>query len=221
MILSSLSYKGGVGKSTLAQNLAVYLAHQDYKTCIVDCDESAASTRWSGVRQENDTEPIVTVFPMTNPKALINMVKELYANYDVIIIDGPPSLFPIVSKILLLSHLIIIPVTPKGGSDIWVTQDFLERYEEVQQQKETRTPAYFVLNMYRDNYNLHKAFAGALEEFGADYDVRVLQTRLGELVHFGEANSAGLGVIEYSNGKAARIVRELGDEIIQLSQTKK
>ena len=218
MIISSASYKGGVGKSTVSQNLAVYFAHSGYKVCIVDCDESAATTKWAGVRQEKGIEPFIQIIQMTNPKTIIGTVNGLYKDHDVVIIDSPPSLFPIVSKIILLSHLIVIPVTPKGGSDIWVTQDFLERYEEVQQQKEERTPAFFLLNMFKDNYNLHKAFANALDEYGKDYGVGVLETRFNELVHFGEANQAGQGVFEYSKGKAKTEVAKLGKEIIQISE---
>ena len=134
MIIGSISYKGGVGKSTLAQNLAVTLAAQNYKVCIVDADEAAATTRWFAIRQER--EPVVNVVQMTDPKAIVPSVKTLYKDYDVVIIDGPPSLFPIVSKIMLLSHIIIIPVVPKGGSDFWVTEDFLVRYNEVQEEKD-------------------------------------------------------------------------------------
>ncbi len=44
MILSSISYKGGVGKSTISQNLAVLFAKQKYRVCIVDADESGSSS---------------------------------------------------------------------------------------------------------------------------------------------------------------------------------
>ena len=53
MIISSISYKGGVGKSTLAQNLAVALALDNYKVCIIDADESAATTRWFAIRHQH------------------------------------------------------------------------------------------------------------------------------------------------------------------------
>ena len=57
MIISCVNYKGGVGKSTLTQNLAVALAHRGYKICIVDADVTAATMDWAEMRHENEIEP--------------------------------------------------------------------------------------------------------------------------------------------------------------------
>lgn len=218
MIIASISYKGGVGKSTLAQNLAVSLATDGYKVCIVDADESAATTKWFAIRQESGKEPFVNVLQMTEAKAIIPSVKALYKDYDAVIIDSPPSLFPIVSKIMLLSHIIIVPIVPKGGSDYWVTEDFLARYSEVQEQKEEKTPAYFLLNMYKDSFNLHKAVVGGLEKLGEQYGVSFLKSKLHERVAYGEANVKGLGAIEHTDMKAKNEILELTKEIIEHAQ---
>jgi chromosome partitioning protein len=218
MIIASISYKGGVGKSTLAQNLAVSLAVDGYKVCIVDADESAATTKWFAIRQESGKEPFVNVLQMTEAKAIIPSVKALYKDYDAVIIDSPPSLFPIVSKIMLLSHIIIVPIVPKGGSDYWVTEDFLARYSEVQEQKEEKTPAYFLLNMYKDSFNLHKAVVGGLEKLGEQYGVSFLKSKLHERVAYGESNVKGLGAIEHTDAKAKNEILELTKEIVEHAQ---
>ncbi|WP_461137387.1 nucleotide-binding protein, partial [Spirosoma terrae] len=53
MIISVTSLKGGVGKSTIAQNLAVCFAHSKYTVCIVDVDTNQSALRWSGLRDED------------------------------------------------------------------------------------------------------------------------------------------------------------------------
>lgn len=219
MIISSVSYKGGVGKSTIAQNLAVMFARKGHKVVLVDSDESAASSKWAAARAENEIEPFIQVVPKLDPRDIIPSVKHLYDDNDIIIIDGPPSLFPIVSKILLLAHVNIVPVTPKGGSDIWVTQDFLNRYEEVKQSSDRVGGAFFVLNMFRDQINLHKAFSEALEENQEEFGVRKLNSILRDRVAFGEANSQGLSVIEYTDPKAKGEVEALYEEIINIYET--
>ena len=50
MIIASISYKGGVGKSTVAQNLAVCFAHLNFKVVIVDTDTNQNSLSWYGAR---------------------------------------------------------------------------------------------------------------------------------------------------------------------------
>lgn len=219
MIISSVSYKGGVGKSTIAQNLAVQFAKTGHKVVLIDSDESAASSKWAAARAENDIEPFIQVVQKLDPRDLIPSVKRLYEDNEIVIIDGPPSLFPIVSKILLVSHVILVPVTPKGGSDIWVTQDFLTRYEEVKQTSEQVGQAFFVLNMYKDNVNLHKAFAEALEESQGEFGVKKLDSILRERVAFGEANSQGLSVVEYSDPKAQAEIEALYAEVVGIYQT--
>lgn len=219
MIISSVSYKGGVGKSTIAQNLAVQFAKNSYKVVLIDSDESAASSKWAANRAENEIEPFIQVIPKLDPRDLIPSVKRLYEDNDIILIDGPPSLFPIVSKILMVSHVILVPVTPKGGSDIWVTQDFLARYEEVKQSIGQVGQAFFILNMYKDNVNLHRAFAEALEENQGEFGVKKLNAVLRERVAFGEANSQGLSVVEYTDEKAKAELEALYQEVVSIYQT--
>lgn len=219
MIISSVSYKGGVGKSTIAQNLAVKFSKDGHKVVLIDADESAASSKWAAARADSEIVPFIQVVQKLDPRDLIPSVKHLYDDNDIVIIDGPPSLFPIVSKILLVSHVILVPVTPKGGSDIWVTQDFLSRYEEVKQTSDQVGQAFFVLNMYKDNVNLHRAFAEALEENQGEFGVRKLEAILRERVAFGEANSQGLAVVEYTDPKAQAEIEALYEEVVGIYQT--
>lgn len=218
MIIASISYKGGVGKSTVARNIAVFVAEQGQKVCIVDADETMATTEWFADRQENENSkiPFVQVVQMTDPKAIIPSVKGLYNDYDVIIIDAPPSINPIASKIMLLAHLIIVPVAPKGKQDYTVTAKFIDRYEEIMQQKEEKTPAYFLLNMYR-NTNFNKAFKEVLQEYGETTQIGLLDSKLSELTDHAEATQEGLTAYEYSRGKARREIKAMCEELIGIA----
>ena len=154
---------------------------------------------------------------MTDPKAIIPSVKGLYENYDVVIIDAPPSINPIASKIMLLAHLIIIPVAPKGKQDYTVTAKFVDRYEEIMQQKEEKTPAYFLLNMFR-NTNFNKAFEEVLHEYGDTAGIKLLKSKLSELTDHAEATQSGLTAYEYSRGKAKKEIKAMCEEVITIAQ---
>lgn len=219
MIIASISYKGGVGKSTVARNMAVFIAELGQKVCIIDADETMATTEWFADRQENEDtkKPFIQVVQMTDPKAIIPSVKGLYENYDVVIIDAPPSINPIASKIMLLAHLIIIPVAPKGKQDYTVTAKFVDRYEEIMQQKEEKTPAYFLLNMFR-NTNFNKAFEEVLHEYGDTAGIKLLKSKLSELTDHAEATQSGLTAYEYSRGKAKKEIKAMCEEVITIAQ---
>ena len=214
MILSSLSYKGGVGKTTIAQNLAVCLAHTGYKVCILDADTSQNSQSWLGRR--SDALPNIPVYGNTDPKAIMQNIKALYDDYEVIIIDSPPALSKIASKIILASHLLLIPITPTGGSDIWTTEQLLEHYDLIQEQKGSPIPAAFVVNRYRANVRMHQAYLEALAEFEESYRIKTLESRLSDRSAYGEANLQGMGVFEYTNPQARQEVVQLCNEIIRI-----
>ena len=71
MIISCVSYKGGAGKTTVCQNLAVYFAHNGKNVCVIDADGSGATARWSAARETSDGDlPRITVVPITEDGSL-------------------------------------------------------------------------------------------------------------------------------------------------------
>jgi chromosome partitioning protein len=68
MIISVTSLKGGVGKSTVAQNLAVNFAHMKYKVLLIDTDANGSSVRRSGLRTAG--LPAVQVIGLPDAEAL-------------------------------------------------------------------------------------------------------------------------------------------------------
>lgn len=218
MIISSISYKGGVGKSTIAQNLAVSLAHKGHKVCIVDADMANVTVKWSGVRLENEIEPNIPVFGMTDEKALVGTVRQLYNDYDVIIIDSPPSYHPISAKIMLSSHLILMPIKPTGKSELWTARDLLERYSNINDVADRVIPAFFIVNDYEERPSFHKIFVSSLAELGEEFNVKTMETMIHHRIAYGEVNSMGMGVIEYTNKKALTEFNNLTKEVLAAAQ---
>lgn len=209
MILSITSLKGGVGKSTIAQNLAVCFAHSGYKVCIVDADANQSSIRWSGLRKEGS--PAVPVFGLPDGNSLSANIKPLNNDYDIVIIDGTPSLSKVTSKIILLADLLIIPIQP-SGLDMWASEQFLERYHDANEQKERSIPAYFLLNRFKPNTNFGKEVKEVILETG----IPILNQTLKDRVAYVEAVVQGLGVFEYKDEKAASEFAALFNEISEI-----
>lgn len=221
MILSSLSYKGGVGKTTIAQNLAVAFARQGVKVCIVDADEANISVKWGGVRNEQEDElPKILTVSMTDAKNLAPTVKQLYQDYDVIIIDSPPSYNPISVKIMLMSSIILVPIKPTGRAEIWTASDLLERYENAFMGKDEIAPLYFIINDYDPRPTLHKSFIQIVDEIAEDYEsVGRLNTLIHHRTAYGEAGVVGKGVLEFNNPKAKKEIKGITEEVIAISQS--
>ena len=56
MVLALVNRKGGVGKTTLAVNIAACLARQGQAVLLVDADPQGSATAWASVR-DADVEP--------------------------------------------------------------------------------------------------------------------------------------------------------------------
>lgn len=219
MIISSISYKGGVGKSTIARNLAVFFATKGYKVCIVDADESQVTVKWSGVRMDKEIKPVIQVIGMTDPKALMGTVKQLYNDYDIVVIDSPPSYHPISVKIMLISHLILMPIKPTGRDELETAKDLLERYSEAMELKDEKTLAYFVVNEFNPRPSFHKSFVAILSEIGQEYNAPVMETYLHyRPAVYSECSAKGIGVIEHNNKVAKKEFSNLANTIIQIGE---
>lgn len=210
MIISVTSLKGGVGKSTIAQNLAVCFAHSGYTVCVADTDTNQSTMRWSGLRDE--TLPNVPVYGLIDPMALSKNVKHLDQSHEIVIIDGTPSLSEVTSKIILLADLLIIPIQP-SGLDVWATEKFLDRYRDAVVQKEGHIPARFLINQNQST-NLSREVKEALEET----DIPVLSKSLRTRVSYRESVIKGIGAYESKDEKAREEIAELFKEISDVIQ---
>ncbi|GAB3901697.1 AAA family ATPase [Spirosoma agri] len=209
MILSVTSLKGGVGKSTISQNLAVCFAHAGYKVCIFDVDTNQSAIHWSGFRP--DDSPAIPVFGQPDGIELSKNVKLINRDYEIVIIDGTPSLNKITSKIILLADLLLIPIIP-SGLDIWATTHFLDRYRDAVVEKEKHIPAYFLMNQFQPNTNLAKEVKEVLE----DTEIPVLANSLKSRTAYREAVIKGLGVVEYKDEKAKAELVNVFNELTQI-----
>lgn len=207
MIISVSSLKGGVGKSTIAQNLAVCFAHNGYKVCIADSDTNQSSLRWSSLRHEDSLR--IPAFG-TPDKTLSSNIKQLANDYEIVIIDGTPSLDKITSKIILLADMLLVPILP-SGLDIWATEQFFERYEDAKIEKEKEIPAFMILNQYQANITFNKEVKEALE----NTTIQLLKQSIKPRTAYREVVIQGKGVIEYKDDKAKNEFLNLYQEIIE------
>ncbi len=207
MKIGITNLKGGVGKTTISQNLAVCFAHMGFKTCIVDTDTNQNSLAWCGVRDES--LPNVTVVGATDAKALGKTVENMHRDYEVVIIDGTPSLSEMTTRIILSSDLLLIPILP-SAHDFRAMQPFFERYEQAREFR-ADIPAYFLINQFSANGNIYKGMRTAIEGFGLE----VLVSNVNKRAAYIETALDGRGVYESADNKAKDEIVKLTSEILE------
>lgn len=214
MVISITNLKGGVGKTTIATNLAVELKRRQYEVCIVDTDlGQQSSMEWGGNRDES--LPSVPVFGISI-KQLNKEVAELSQKYDFVIIDGTPQLSELADRTILASDLLLIPLTP-SIYDYRGFENFLERYEQVKGLKEAsgnRISSFVLLNRVVPNTNVSKDITEAVKA----YEIGILKTQLVNRVAYVDTAAEGKGVVEYKDKKAAAEIEALTSELLDIIQ---
>lgn len=115
--------KGGTGKSTVAFNLAVWLAHDKSGVRVFDLDPQATLMDTNEIREEDGYEPQIEV--SNDIDELEMLVNSRGRNKTQLLADVSASNMPHLEKAISMAKRILIPVQP-SQADIWSTQRFLK-----------------------------------------------------------------------------------------------
>lgn len=211
MVISVTNLKGGVGKSTISRNIAAYFASKGVKVCLVDTDiEQRTTCDWAERRA--DTAQYIPVFPMTSLQTLPKDV-ENHENdgYQLVIVDGVPQLDKVATRTILISDLLLVPITP-SIDDIKSFERFLTRYEEVKAHRDA-IPAYIVLNKFSGRNNEDLEMQEAISLF-AEYGIKQLKATVATRVAHARSSKYGLTAFEWTeDDKAKQEIALLGEEL--------
>ncbi|WP_298353086.1 ParA family partition ATPase [Rhodoblastus sp.] len=206
MIVGVLNQKGGVGKTTVAVNLASCFSRSGQQTLLVDADPQGSALAWSGARQI-DAEFVVV--GMAKP-TLHREIPALARNYDIVVIDGAPRVNELGRAAIMASDLVLIPVQP-SPYDVWAAADTVQLIREARQFKESLRAA-FLINRKIANSAIGRDFHAALAQFP---ETPVLDAALVQRVVYAESAARGLSVLEAApRGEAAREIQRLAELIV-------
>ncbi len=206
MIVGVLNQKGGVGKTTIAVNLASCFSQKGQRVLLVDADPQGSALAWSAARQ---ADPDFVVVGMAKP-TLHREIPALAKNYDVVVIDGAPRVNELGRAAIMASDLVLIPVQP-SPYDIWAAAETVQLIREARQFKESLRAA-FLINRKIANTAIGRDVHAALAQFP---ETPVLDAALVQRFVFAESAARGLSVLEAApRGEAAREVQRLAELII-------
>ena len=197
--------KGGVGKSTLACNLAVEAAKAGMKVLLVDADTQQSSIDFRAARADQNGVPQFQAVALT--KNTIHKDVNSFQDFDLVIIDAGGRDTAVFRSAVLAADLFLIPVLP-SQYDIWATQGTVDTLEEAKPFKDIK--AYFVINQVIPNTTVAREALQAIEEM----NIPIMTTQIHARVAFKQSISEGKGVTEYEKtGKAADEVLSLFEEV--------
>jgi len=107
MMIVCANSKGGVGKSTIATHLAVWLFDQGFRTALLDTDKQRSSSEWIA-----EAEPGIAVRVADTPEECLAGTRELAQHHDFVVGDAPGGLEDLSRTLLILADLAIFPISP-------------------------------------------------------------------------------------------------------------
>ncbi len=195
--------KGGTGKSTVAFNLAVWLAHDKAGVKAFDLDPQCTLVDVNEVRTEDGYEPSFEV--STDLAELEAMAKDKKRKQSIIVDMSATNMFAM-EKAISLADRILIPVQP-SQADIWSTQRFLKIVNNNINKKNTEVLGFL---------NRADTHIGVRETDEAEQALQMMQgikplgIRLYQRTAYRRSFSEGLGVFELDPmGKASKEMKKL------------
>jgi len=121
--IAIVNQKGGVGKTSLAMNLASWLGESGRRPLVLDADPQMSAVRWSAAFTGTSGVAAKRLDAARNILLVSGEIERLAkeARSDLLILDCPADLREPAEVALLLSDLILIPVTP-SPLDIWAAE---------------------------------------------------------------------------------------------------
>jgi chromosome partitioning protein len=196
--LAIVCQKGGVGKTTIAVNLAVAAQAAGYAAAIADTDPQASCCFWSDTRGKADI-PIQPVFPVR----LEHSLKALdQAGCDLAIIDTPPHAKDVSSQAIALADFVLIP-TKLAAFDI------AAMFDSISQCTSRNKPFAVVFSMCPPQEGEEYAY---VKKALAEWDHEVCPVLIHHYVAYPRAQTTGQAAAEIDpNGKAAAEIVQLYD----------
>ncbi len=187
MIYSFLNQKGGVGKTTLAVNVACELAQGGVRVLVVDADPQGSALDWAAARSDRPAAVTVVGFPRAT---LHKDLPKMAEGYEHVVIDGPPRVTDLARSAILASDVVAIPIQP-SPYDVWAAREVTALIEESKIYRET-LKSVFLVNRKIVNTAIGRDVRKALQDSGSP----VMDAYVTQRVVFAESAAQGLSVRE-------------------------
>lgn len=219
-IITIASTKGGVGKSTIAVNIATQLQKNGIRVALLDGDPQGSVTKWNLVReaviQDGVNLPSIFVASAQGESLLSIALDKSQQGYWVIIDSA--GVDNTVTRQTLLKTDYILTLSAPSPLDLWEIDTLLKMVQSLERAQNRRVPVILLFNKVSTNKNV-KGVQEAISFLNESLisPTHIFSTSVKDRIIYQHSIREGKGVIEYTpaNSEArleiANIVSELID----------
>lgn len=188
MIVGVFNTKGGVGKSTLALNLAAGYA-ADGDVLLVDGDRQG--TLLTALGERPDTVPHIASAHWADGKLLRAQITDAKKRYRNIVIDAGGRDSTAMRAGLMVCDVVLIPFLPRSF-DVWAVKDMAELVDEAHAVRDNLR-AWAVLNEADPQGSDNLEAAEAIQDIDG---IVYLDARIGRRKAFADLSGSGMGILD-------------------------
>ncbi|MGQ5490646.1 AAA family ATPase [Thauera sp. ZXT1-4] len=193
MIVTVGNTKGGVGKTTLAVNIAIARALAGRDVWLIDGDRQGTAQTAIAIRAEADHQPGIACATYPDGPTLRSQVQQQRAKFDDIVIDAGGRDSTALRAALILSDVLLVPFQPRSY-DVWALDDIAKLIDEARAVRDGLR-AFAVLNC-ADPGEASTDNADAAAAVANFPQFELLQTPIRRRKSFANAAGQGLSVLE-------------------------
>jgi len=194
-IITFAHQKGGVGKSTLALNVAHSLTQKGYSVALKDFDPQGTTLK---IMRQLKTVDIYA------PD------EKITKDYDFVIIDTPPYLNPVLIDLFGESDLVVIPTKP-SAADIIAISSTIDLFDKAKLQNR-KVKGRIAINQLVSSSSILDQLQEELDSLQMD----LFDTKIEHRVSYARSLINENGVFSDTDTKAQKEIEMFTDEILKL-----
>lgn len=208
MILLTGGEKGGTGKSTVAVNLAAWLASHDVDIVIIDTDPQRTAAQW--VERRNMLDHLPKVHSVEKYGQVYETARDMASRYGQVIIDAGGRDSEELRSAMVAADTICCPI--RASQPDLETTVHMNTLVKLAKGMNAGLHANLLISMAPTNPIVTEAsqareLLAQLPEFG------LLESSISERKAYRDTMTTGHGVIEHQNEKAKAEIEQLAKEI--------
>lgn len=213
MHIGVIGQKGGVGKTTIAVHLAVWLHEKGVKVAFVDADGQGSASKWISRAQ-----PEVKIFQCQDSGEIFETASQASSDYEAIVYDGPGYLGEATKTIMAIADGVLIPTgpSPLDTDSIVTTLGVIQEVQETRKEEGFLPVVRLIPNKLKRRYRMSQQLLNEIDDSDVDGS-----SGLSDLSAFADAADLGTVVwrLKTNAYKASKEMEKLFDEILNDEST--
>ncbi len=197
--------KGGVGKTTLATNIARTFQLRGHSVLLVDADPQGTARDWAA---KSDIQTPTTVGV---DRPVVHKELPKIDGFDIAIVDAVGKLEKMTVSVIKASDLALLPIQP-SSADLWAVGTVIDHVETRREMTEGKPNARFVISRAITGSTMTDSVQSVLDE--APFDR--LECGTHQRVAYARALGQGLSVHKMNDSKAQAEINAITDELEQI-----